>query len=58
MALIGAVAGVIAADKLKNNLGTFANVLRLDESRCSVPNSKHLTFFLCASHHSAVYGFH
>ena len=30
MALIGAVAGVIAADKLKNKLGTFENVLRLD----------------------------
>ena len=47
MALICAVAGIIAANKLKNNLDTFSNVLRLDESKCSLQNSKDLTSF-CA----------
>ena len=47
MALICAVAGVIAANKLKNNLDTFSNVLRLDESKSSIQKSKDLTSF-CA----------
>ena len=54
MAWICAVAGVIATNKLKNNLDTFPHVLRLDELKCSFQNSKDRSdFILCSSHHSA-----
>ena len=58
MAWICAVAGVIAANELKNNLDTFSHVLRLDESKCSSQNSKDLTSFCALAITRQVYGFH